>query len=189
MHTVIETVPALADEEKEYLLKLARRTLEEHLSSGSIPSPQVDSPTLLEKRAVFVTLRRKDTGELRGCRGESIARRPLVEAVIHSAIAAAVDDPRFPPVTLGELPHLHIEISALTPLKPIRPEEVEVGRHGLMIILNGYAGLLLPQVPTEYGWSAREFLDALCQKAGLPPGAWRDPRAQLYGFESEVWEE
>jgi len=184
-----DTAPPLTGDEKAMLLQLARVAIETYLRTGVELKHETSSAALLQQRAVFVTLRRRDTGELRGCRGQSIARQPLVDAVIHSAIASATDDPRFPPVTLDELPGLHIEISALTPLRPIRPGEVEVGRHGLMIIKDGYAGLLLPQVPARYGWDARQFLQALCQKAGLPAGAWRADDAQLFSFESEIWEE
>ena len=104
-------------------------------------------------------------------------------------VASAVDDPRFPAVTAEEVPNLHIEISALTPLRPITPEEVVVGRHGLMIIRGNYSGLLLPQVPIEQGWNRTEFLDGLCWKAGLPRNAWMSHQAQLYGFEADVWGE
>jgi AmmeMemoRadiSam system protein A len=144
---------------------------------------------LLEPRATFVTLTVARSGELRGCRGEIAARHPLAESVIRMAIASATDDPRFPPVTAGEVPHLHIEISVLTPLEPIAPEAVEVGRHGLYLSLGGRAGLLLPQVPGDYGWSRKQFLAHTCRKAGLPDDAWRHPAAKLYGFECEVFGE
>jgi AmmeMemoRadiSam system protein A len=104
-------------------------------------------------------------------------------------IASAVDDPRFAPVTRAEVPGLHIEISALTPPAPIRPEQVVVGRHGLIISAGRTAGLLLPQVPREYGWNQEQFLRALCEKAGLPGNAWRVPGVRLEAFEAEVWAE
>jgi AmmeMemoRadiSam system protein A len=154
-----------------------------------MPAWRTESPALLHPRASFVTLRRRGSGELRGCRGEYRARRPLIESVANMAIAAGVDDSRFPPVSLDELPDLHIGISALTPLKPIRPDEVEVGRHGLMIVKGPYAGLLLPSVPVEYGWDREEFLKWLCRKAGLPDDAWQGDDLELYGFEAESWGE
>jgi AmmeMemoRadiSam system protein A len=175
-------IPQLTDEEKRLLLVLARTTLETCLTSGRYPPHRATSPALLAPGAVFVTLRHRATRELRGCRGEVVARRPLVEAVQRTAIASALDDPRFPPVTLDEVPGLHIEISALTPLVPIRPEEVVVGRHGLMISHRGRAGLLLPQVPVEQGWDRETFLCWTCRKAGLPD-------AELRGFECTVWGE
>jgi AmmeMemoRadiSam system protein A len=171
------------------LLRLARQTLQDCLGAGKFPPCETDSPALLQPRAAFVTLRRRDTGELRGCRGECRARRPLIESVANMAIAAAIDDSRFPPVTIDELPDLQIEINALTPLRPIRPEEVVIGRHGLMILRGPNTGLLLPQVPIAYGWDRDEFLRWLCRKAGLPHDAWKASDAQLYGFEAETWGE
>jgi AmmeMemoRadiSam system protein A len=142
----------LSAEDKQTLLHLVRQTLNEYLSSGEMPPEfKTDSPALLQPRATFVTLRVRETGELRGCRGEVIARQPLVESVMNMVIASATDDPRFPPVTADEVPNLHLEISALTPMKPIKPEEVVVGRHGLMIVKGYSSGLLLPQVPVEQG--------------------------------------
>ena len=179
----------LSDEEKTLLLQIARRTLETFLDSGRWPHFRVDTPSLNQQRAVFVTLWRRDNGELRGCRGESTARRPLVDAVVAMSIASAVDDPRFYPVTLDELPKLRIDINALTPLEPIRAEDVVVGRHGLMVVNGGMAGLLLPEVPVRFGWDRQQFLEGTCQKAGLPRDAWRRQSTELYGFESEEWGE
>ena len=108
---------------------------------------------------------------------------------MRSAIAAATDDPRFPPITLDELDSVRVEINALSPPSPIRAEDVEVGRHGL-IIRNGRAtGLLLPQVAVEQGWNRDEYLTWLCRKAGLPPQAWLLANSELEGFEAEVWSE
>ncbi len=181
--------PGLGEEDKQQLLYLARETLNEYLTTGKKPTPHVTSPALLQPRATFVTLRRRDTGELRGCRGEILAREPLVESVQNMAIASATDDPRFPHVVAGEVADLHIEISALTPMKPIKPEEVVVGRHGLMITKGFNSGLLLPQVPIEQGWDRSEYLRGLCYKAWLPENAWKARDTQLYGFEAEVWGE
>ena len=180
---------ALSDADKATLLRTARETLEGYLDEGREPRCETDNPALLEHRATFVTLRQRATGDLRGCRGETVARRPLIQSVAYMAIASATDDPRFPPVGLAELPAIHIEISALTALEPIAVEEVEVGRHGLLISNGPYSGLLLPQVPVDHGWNRREFLDWVCRKAGLPDGAWRSDDSDLYGFECEVWEE
>jgi AmmeMemoRadiSam system protein A len=105
------------------------------------------------------------------------------------AIASAVDDPRFPPVRLNEVPRLRLEISVLTSTSPITPEEVVVGQHGLIIEKGQHTGLLLPQVPLEYGWDRDMFLREICRKAGLPENAWQAPDARLYGFETEEWGE
>jgi len=175
--------------DRQVLLRFARQTLEEYLSEGQRPPIPTGSGNLLAHRATFVTLRTRATRGLRGCVGEIVARRPLIESVMNMTIAAATEDPRFPPVELDEVPGLHIEISALTPMEPILAEEVEVGRHGLMIRWKGRSGLLLPQVPISCHWSRNEFLTGVCRKAGLPDDAWSEPDAELLGFECEVWEE
>jgi len=105
------------------------------------------------------------------------------------AVAAATEDGRFEPVRPEELPGLTIEISALGPMRPIRAEEVEVGRHGLLISRGRRRGVLLPQVPLEYGWDRQAFLEHTCWKAGLPADAWRDPSAELLGFTATVFAE
>jgi len=181
--------PKLADEDKQNLLRLARQTLVDFTRAGETPDCATDSPALLEHRAAFVTLTQRATRELRGCRGEVVARQPLIESVVNMAVASATDDPRFPPITQDEIRGLHIEISVLTPMRPILPEDVVVGKHGLVIEKGQQAGLLLPQVPVEWRWDREEFLDSVCRKAGLPPGTWKDPDAELLGFECEVWGE
>jgi hypothetical protein len=105
------------------------------------------------------------------------------------AVAAATEDPRFVPVSIDELGEIDIEITVLSPLSPILPEAVEVGRHGLVIRKGRHSGLLLPQVPVEQGWGRARYLAGVCQKAGLAPGAWRDKDAQLYGFSGQVFSE
>ncbi|MDA2926368.1 AmmeMemoRadiSam system protein A [Acidobacteria bacterium AH-259-G07] len=181
--------PGLCAEDKETLLRLARQTLNDYLGEGKLPQSQTDLEGLLQPHATFSTLRRRDSGELRGCRGERLALRPLVESVANMVVAAATDDQRFPPVRIDEVPDLRIEISVLTPMKPMQPEEVVVGRHGLMITKGHNSGLLLPQVPRTYGWDREEFLRGLCRKAGLSENAWEAGDVQLYGFETEVWGE
>lgn len=127
---------------------------------------------------------------LRGCIGQVSAGRPLGEAVVHLAVAAARDDPRFPPVTPEELPRLHVEISVLSqpvPLRPVRPEHVVPGRDGLMVRRGGAVGVLLPQVAREHGWTAEAFLAATCRKAGLGPDAWREHDAEVLVFQADVF--
>jgi AmmeMemoRadiSam system protein A len=125
---------------------------------------------------------------LRGCIGYVVAASPLYLAVIETAAAAAFEDPRFMPVNEAEEPHLQIEISVLSLLAPIPPEKVEVGRHGLMISYHGRRGLLLPQVPVEWGWDRERFLSETCRKAGLPADAWRRGAA-IEAFTAEVFSE
>ncbi len=178
----------LSDDQKKHLLRIARQSMEAAVRGGRGPDLRTQDPALLEKRGAFVTLKRH--GQLRGCLGYVEGIMPLIEAVAENAAAAALRDLRFPPVRASELPEITIEVSALTPLAPVEdPEQVEVGRHGLMVCLGPNRGLLLPQVPGEFGWQREQFLAHTCLKAGLPPDSWRNPAAQLYSFEAEVFGE
>jgi AmmeMemoRadiSam system protein A len=168
------------------LLGIARRAVEGFVCSGTIPAEEGARGKLAAPGAAFVTLTKN--GRLRGCIGFTEAVAPLFKVVQECAVAAATEDPRFPPVSPKELPSLRVEISVITPLFPIRPEEVEVGRHGLMVSQGRMRGLLLPQVPVEWGWDREEFLDQTCLKAGLPPSAWRHG-ATLEAFTAEVFGE
>ncbi len=183
--------PALTGEDKAALLKLARDTLREYLATHNKPQFEPASPAIQQPRATFVTLRHRLTHELRGCRGEVFARYPLWESVQRVSLLSALDDPRFPPLSAGELPDMHLEISVLTPLRLARsPEEIVVGRHGVMIRAGARGGLFLPQVPVEQGWDRDEYLSTLCwMKAGLPADAWRKKDVHLYIFEAEIFEE
>jgi AmmeMemoRadiSam system protein A len=144
------------------------------------------SPRLKEPQGAFVTLYSK--GELRGCIGQIVARMPLGEAVAAMAQEAAFRDPRFPPVRSEELDDLKIEISVLTPLQKIdSTEEIEVGKHGIVIVRGGSMGLLLPQVATEYNWDRNEFLEHCCLKAGLPRNTWKEKGTEIYIFSADVF--
>jgi AmmeMemoRadiSam system protein A len=123
---------------------------------------------------VFVTLRRREDGGLRGCIGQVEARDPLSLAVTRAAVLAATRDPRFPPVEASELEGLRLEISVLSPLDASQPEGVEPGLHGVLVSWRGARGLLLPQVASEQGWDREALLDHACLKAGAPAGAWRE---------------
>ena len=183
--------PALNADDRAELLQLARTTLDHHLRARQLPEFTPASEAVQQPRATFVTLRHRHTRELRGCRGEVFARYPLWESVQRVSVLSATDDPRFRPMTHAELADQHIEISVLTPLRlAASPDEIEVGRHGVMIRQGGRGGLFLPQVPLEQGWDRDEYLSTLCwMKAGLPADAWRRPETQLYIFEAEVFEE
>jgi len=181
----------LTAEEGEFLLKTARATIEERIVKGTrnLPQPATDSPRLKELGAAFVTLQKR--GNLRGCIGHVIPHVPLVQCVQQMALAAALEDPRFPPVGPEELPELEYEVSVLSPfVKAADPLAIEVGRHGLYIKRGYQAGLLLPQVATEHRLDKISFLEHVCLKAGLPRHAWRDdPRVELFTFEAQVFAE
>jgi AmmeMemoRadiSam system protein B/AmmeMemoRadiSam system protein A len=176
----------LTSEEKVHLLKIARDVVETHCRGGKPPKPEVDSPTLNERRGAFVTLH-KD-GKLRGCIGHIRAQKPLIKTIVEMAEAAAFQDPRFPPVTSEELGQLEYEISVLTPLRRIKDvEEIQVGIHGIYMKRGVSSGLLLPQVATEWGWDRTTFLEHTCTKAGLPEDAWKDKKTEIYIFSADVF--
>ena len=141
------------------------------------------SPHLAEPRGAFTTLYYR--GDLRGCVGYVLPVTSLYRTVAESARGAAFDDSRFPPVTRDEAPELRVSLSVLSPPQPIQPEQMEIGRHGLLITLGPYRGLLLPQVPVEHGWDRIAFLEQTCRKAGLPPNAWQTG-AKLEAFTAEI---
>ena len=171
------------------LLRVARQSLENFLENGARIQFPTEIPELLEKRAVFVTLRNREHGNLRGCIGQSKPLYPLIEAVAKTAISSAVEDTRFPSLTLDELPEMLIEINVLSPLAPSIPEDVKIGKHGLMINKGSKGALFLPEVAVSNGWDLHTFLDELCRKADLPEGSWQEREAELYVFESEAWGE
>jgi len=179
---------ALNEEEKITLLKIARKTLESFLKEGKIPQFGAVSENLKEKRGAFVTL--KKNGLLRGCIGRIVADTALYKLISQVVIDSALNDPRFSPVGYEELKDIEIEISVLTPFTEIENlEEIEVGKHGLMIRKGFYSGLLLPQVPLEYGWGRETFLKHICLKAGLPPDAYKEKDVLLYKFSAIVFSE
>ncbi len=177
----------LPSEDRRALLELARRAIVEAVRSGRRLEVPIPTGRLAECAGAFVTLRWR--GRLRGCIGQVEPTEPLASTVARCAVAAAQEDPRFDPASPEELPELEIEISVLSLLEPIRPEEVEVGKHGLLVSRAGLRGLLLPQVATEYGWSRERFLEETCAKAGLDRGAWKDPATRMEAFTAEVFAE
>lgn len=176
----------VSEEDQKLLLQLARNSIQITIQKGRKP-PAVESLSALlrEKRGVFVTLWMED---LRGCIGFPYPIKPLVEAVQEAAVSAALQDPRFPPVRLEELSRIEIEISVLTQPKPIQPDQIKVGVHGLIVSQGNRSGLLLPQVAIDYGWDAETFLSQTCVKAGLPSEAWKG-KSNLFGFEAQIFSE
>ena len=189
----------LSDEEGKFLIALARNTVKTYLETGKSLKPPENTPKkLFENCGVFVTINtvRRGGKDLRGCIGYPYPTAPLVNAVIDNAINAATQDPRFEPLEKGELDHVVFEVSVLTPpetVKVDKPEEyvkqIKVGEHGLIVEKSFYKGLLLPQVPVEWGWCEEEFLCQCCIKAGLPPDSWLTKGAKVYRFSAIVFEE
>jgi AmmeMemoRadiSam system protein A len=184
------TVPSGSEystEQRRTLLGIAHEAIlagVEGESASGAPDSTRAIAGLSEPRGVFTTLYLQ--GNLRGCVGYAMPVAPLYRAVAETARAAAFEDSRFSPVTKEEAGRLGISLSVLSRLAAIRPEDVEVGRHGLVISAAGRRGLLLPQVPGEYGWDRETFLEQTCRKAGLPSDAWRK-NAKIEAFTAEVF--
>ena len=178
----------LSAADRDQLLHIARKTIEQLARGLQMPSFEVSSEGLKRKLGVFVTLRKG--GALRGCIGFVQGIKPLHQAVAEMAAAAAFQDPRFPPVSAQELADIKVEISVLTPLRRVQEiSEIQVGDHGLYIVRGPAAGLLLPQVAVESAWDRTTFLRQTCLKAGLPPDAWEHPETEIYLFSADIFTE
>jgi len=179
----------LNQKQRRRLLEIARNSIETYLKTGKRLELSESEPALLEHCGAFVTLHKNN--QLRGCIGNIIGSQPLYLTVRDMAVEAAVNDPRFTPVTEEELPEIGIEISVLSPLKEIEdPDEIKMGQHGVLVRKGYRSGVFLPQVATETGWTKEEFLSNLCaHKAGLSPSAWKDPSTEVYIFTAEVFSE
>jgi uncharacterized protein len=171
---------------------LARAAVARAVGGQAVP-PRELAAVFRERRGVFVSWHEYPAHRLRGCIGFPEPVLPLAEAVRRAAVAAALEDPRFPPVSAAELGRLVAEVSLLGAIEPVpladRPGSIEVGRHGLQVEGDRSRGLLLPQVAPEQGWDSLGLLDGTCEKAGLPPGAWRSPATRVYRFEAEIFRE
>jgi len=174
--------------EKEYLLEVARKAVENSVRLKELPALSSIPERLTKKRGAFITL--KINGVLRGCVGEIFAQKPLVEAVQSCAVKSALEDKRFPPVIESELSHLEYEISVLTPLKPLETlTDIEIGKNGLLVVREEKSGVLLPRVPVSNGWDRFQFLERTCLKAELPKDAWKDPNTLVFIFSAEAFDE
>jgi len=189
----------LNDDEGKFLVKLARETVRTYLEKKeTLKVPEETPKKLFEKCGVFVTISilHNSEKELRGCIGYPYPTIPLVEAVIDSAINASTQDPRFNPMRLNELDKVVFEVSVLTPPELVEVnnpkeylKEIRVGQDGLILEKGYYKGLLLPQVPVEWGWREEEFLCQCCMKAGLPPDSWLTKGTKVYKFRAIIFEE
>jgi len=185
----------LSDSDGDVLVKTARKAVTEFLSNGNRMKLEPD----LEKKfsfnsGVFVTLNNPDG--LRGCIGFPMPDKKLSHAIVDGAIAAATEDPRFSPVTMKELDNIVFEVTVLTPPVEIDVSDpmeylskIKVGRDGLIIRHSFSSGLLLPQVPVEYGWNVEEFLQHTCEKAGLARDTWKNESVKIEKFEGIVFKE
>jgi uncharacterized protein (TIGR00296 family) len=190
---------AYSDDDGAFLVNLARKAVDDIVNTKQKPKIPEDTPeNLYKKSGVFVTLNSIIGGlvSLRGCIGRPYPSLPLVEATIDSAVDSTINDPRFPPVTSQELDTILVDLSVLTPPKKIqytKPEEllelVKVGRDGLIAVRGMFRGLLLPQVPVDWKWNTREFLEHTCNKAGLPADIWKDPETEFMSFQAEIFGE
>jgi AmmeMemoRadiSam system protein A len=196
MHEVaggpVTLAPEFSLDQRRILLRIAHEAILSVLERRPFPEVPPLLPALSDPRGVFTTLYLRgdlpgDLGrQLRGCVGYAVPIAPLYRAVAETARAAAFEDSRFSPVTKEEALKLEVSLSVLSRLFPIHPEEVEVGRHGLVISLGSRRGLLLPQVTVEHGWDRETFLEQTCRKAGLPLDAWRKT-ATVEAFTAEVF--
>jgi len=178
----------LSDDDKKMLLRIARETLQNYLVGGKLSKFKTDSKNLNENRGAFVTL--TEHGQLCGCIGRMSADEPLYKVISEMAIAAAVNDPRFPAVRSDELKDIEIEISVLTPFTIVKNiDDIKVGTHGLMLRKGFNTGVFLPQVPGEQGWDKKAYLEELGHKAGLSSDAYLDKDSTIYSFEAIVFGE
>jgi AmmeMemoRadiSam system protein B/AmmeMemoRadiSam system protein A len=185
----VEIPFSLSEEEKRELLALARKSVEYVVQQRfAYEPPASTSATLNQERGAFTTL--KESGELRGCIGYTSAVKPLYITVRDTATLAAMQDPRFQPVSAAELPSLEYEISVLSPMRRVTDvQQIKVGQHGLLMKNGDSEGLLLPQVPTEQGWDRHTFLEQTCRKAGMRATCWMDEDTDIFSFTAVVFGE
>jgi AmmeMemoRadiSam system protein A len=174
----------LSEAERKAILELARQAVEEAVCRDRL-IPEIPTSGVFERRCgVFVTL--QVNKRLHGCIGVIDAKEPLGLSIVRCATGAALEDPRFPKMRPEELSALDVEVSLLSPLERIQPEEIEIGRHGLLVEQDFRRGLLLPQVATEHQLDRKRFLQETCRKAGLRADAWKSPGTNIYGFTCEI---
>ena len=182
-----EVFEPLSDAQRIRLLQIARQSIFNHVSRRRPPSFDETDARLNEQLGVFCTL---NIGErLRGCIGTFGDSRPLWETVVDVSIGAASNDPRFSPIRMDQIPKLDIELSVMSPLRQVSADDVEVGKHGLLITVGRSRGTLLPQVATQFDWTREQFLSETCTKGGLAGDAWRADDARIEVFEADVFSE
>lgn len=176
----------LSPAQRRQLLLFVRQTVDAALRKSAAPEAPAEFAEMGGCGA-FVSLHTQS--RLRGCVGVIESAQSLAQTLARCALSAAFEDTRFRPLELAELPKIAFEISLLSPLTPIAAEQVDPAQHGLLIRRHHFSGLLLPQVAQRYHWSRERFLDEICKKAGLQPGAWREPDTQIFAFTAQVFSE
>jgi len=178
---------SLSDNDRRSILELARHAVMEAVCRQRLLE-EIPHIEIFQKRCgVFVTLHVR--GKLRGCIGVIESNEPLGQEIIKCAAGAALDDPRFHPMQSTDLEDLEIEVSILSPLRRIRPEDIQIGMHGLLVQQAGRRGLLLPQVALEYKLTREDFLAETCHKAGLPRDTWKAHDTLIFSFTCEIVEQ
>jgi AmmeMemoRadiSam system protein A len=180
-------MPSLSEADREAILALAREAVEEAVCRDRLLTEFPKTGIFELHCGVFVTLH--VAKRLRGCIGVIEAKEPLGESIARCAASAALEDPRFDRMRPEEIKDLEIEVSLLSPLQLIQPEDVVIGKHGLLVEQGFHRGLLLPQVAVEYHLDREHFLKESCHKAGLPGDAWTIPETRIYGFTCEIMAE
>jgi len=179
---------SLNDQEKQFLLKLARDSISDFLKGKESAKREYFSDNLKTHSGAFVTLHINE--QLRGCIGYVKAFKPVQDAIADLAISAAFNDPRFPSLSMEEYETIDLEISVLTPLEKVMDtSEIQIGRDGLIIKNGSYEGLLLPQVATEYNWDVPTFLEQTCIKANLSGDAWKNKETEIFSFSAIIFDE
>ena len=185
----------LTDEDGVLLVKAARDVVTEYLNTKNKKNLDDKMKEIFSENAgVFVTLNNRNG--LRGCIGFPLPDKQLYQALSEAAIAAATEDPRFPALTANELDEVTFEVTVLTAPEKIHvddpenyPSQIKVGRDGLIIKSGSFSGLLLPQVPVEYNWNEKEFLNYTCEKAGISKDSWKRKDVEVLKFEGIVFKE
>lgn len=181
----------ISAEDRAKLVELARWAVKAAVTGDAPPQPGETAGIFGERRGCFVTL--KNSGRLRGCIGTFTPQKPLGQMIVEMGVAASTQDPRFfaDPITPAELAELAVEVSVLSPLAETDdPAALEIGNHGIYVVSGGRSGCFLPEVATDQGWNAEQFLDHCCAgKAHLPAGAWRESDTKVYLFTSEKFEQ
>ncbi|MFA5383048.1 MAG: TIGR00296 family protein [Candidatus Micrarchaeia archaeon] len=186
----------VSESNSSYLIELARKSIFEYLENNKKIEPIKEDKELKEEKGVFVTIKSFPDDELRGQVGYPYPMGEIDKNIIDNAISAALHDPRFPHIKKEELNNIIIEISILSRPELIKvsspeeyPSKIKVGKDGLIIKYGSTSGVLLPQIPIEWNWNAKEFLCNTCEKAGLPKDMWNRPTVEIYKFQADVYKE